>query len=204
MSVVRRMQVLVAISVIDDATLTRSKQRDKFRATKEAEARLLLLIDAFSRKTGGPRELEGRVKLAKLDFLLRYPRHLSRILSLRGVNPKVVEGVLDIQDQAPIDSRMMRYRYGPWDPAYYALLGSLIGRGLVVAVPMAGRAGFGYRTTDLGMKLAEHLAQDESFAELKARTKVLRQHLDLSGTTLKNLIYELPEVANALWFEELE
>ena len=25
---------------------------------------------------------------------------------------------------------MIRYRYGPWDPSYYAVLGSLIGHGL--------------------------------------------------------------------------
>ncbi len=41
-----------------------------FVSTIDGEARLLLLIDAFSQ---GGSTLQGRTKLAKLDFLLRYP-----------------------------------------------------------------------------------------------------------------------------------
>jgi hypothetical protein len=48
---------------------------DLFRPSVEGEARLLILIDAFSR---GRNSLEGRLKLAKLDFLLRYPRFFRR------------------------------------------------------------------------------------------------------------------------------
>jgi hypothetical protein len=33
---------------------------------------------------------------------------------------------------------MMRYRYGPWDPSYFAVLGSLVGRGLIEAIPAEG------------------------------------------------------------------
>src|SRR6266480_7920176 len=45
------------------------------------EGRLLILIDAF---TSSSKSLEGRTKLAKLDFLLRYPAHLERALAVRG------------------------------------------------------------------------------------------------------------------------
>ena len=48
-------------------------RRAAYRASRDAEARVLLLIDGFSRKRTGPRTLEGRVESAKLDFLLRYP-----------------------------------------------------------------------------------------------------------------------------------
>ena len=41
----------------------------EFHPSLEGEARLLLLVEAFSR---GRKVLEGRTKLAKLDFLLRY------------------------------------------------------------------------------------------------------------------------------------
>ena len=50
-------------------------------ASKESEARLLLLIDAF---TQANLSLQGRVKLAELDFLLRYPQFYRRALRLRG------------------------------------------------------------------------------------------------------------------------
>lgn len=180
----------------------RSAPRTRFRPSREAEARLLLLIDEFSRTArGGVRHLEGRVKLAKLDFLLRYPRHLRRVLLAHGATTDDV-AVLD-PDEAPLDARMMRYRYGPWDPAYYALLGSLVGRGLVIVTPLSGRSGFGYRTSALGARLAAGLKSDESFAPLIDRLRLLRRHLDKSGTTLKNYVYELGEIADATWREEL-
>jgi hypothetical protein len=176
---------------------------EKFRASPAAEARLLVLIDAFSRSGKQPRTLEGRVKLAKLDFFLRYPKNFARALKLRNVADAVVNEVLDIEDTAPIDNRMMRYRYGPWDPSYYAILGSLIGRGLIASIPLPGSGGFGYRTTEKGGDLAQTLTADQSFSEIADRAKLLRRHLDLAGSTLKNLVYQLPEVANATWREEL-
>lgn len=181
---------------------SRSISRDRFRPTREAEARLLLLIDAFSRKSNGaPRFLEGRVKLAKLDFLLRYPDYLQRILIAHGARPADVETI--DSGEAPLDSRMMRYRYGPWDPSYYAVLGSLIGRGLVDVTPLSGSTGFGYRTSDRGCELAANLRDDEIFSRTSNRLKLLRRYLDLSGTTLKRYVYELPEITDATWHEEL-
>lgn len=172
-----------------------------YRATREAEARILLLIDGFSRKTNGPRTLEGRVKLAKLDFLLRYPRHLATILSNRGLRAAERES-LDRQD-SPLESRMMRYRYGPWDPSYFAVLGSLVGRRLIEVVPAEGTNALGYRTTRSGAALAEHLTEDGAFDEVIGRITLLRRHLDLTGESLKKMLYDLPEVADATWHEEL-
>jgi hypothetical protein len=163
---------------------------------------LLLLIDGFSRTgRGGVRHLDGRVKLAKLDFLLRYPRHLIRVLQAIGVTPDNL--TMLNPDEAPLDARMMRYRYGPWDPSYFAVLGSLIGRGLVEVQPLPGKTGFGYRTTDRGASLAANLAKDASFTRTVARVRLLRRHLDKSGTTLKDYLYRLPEVADASWHEDL-
>lgn len=179
----------------------RPSARARFRPSREAEARLLLLIDAFSRKGQDQvRYLEGRVKLAKLDFLLRYPRHLRRVLLAQGARPDQVEEI--DPDEAPLDARMMRYRYGPWDPSYYAVLGSLIGRGLVEVAPLPGK-GFGYRTSASGARLASDLRADESFAHINLRLRLLRRHLDKSGNTLKSYLYELPEIADATWHEDL-
>ena len=176
--------------------------RVRFRPSREAEARLLLLIDAFSHKSNGAaRFLEGRVKLAKLDFLLRYPRHLRRVLLAHGARPDDV-ATID-PGEAPLDARMMRYRYGPWDPSYYAVLGSLIGRGLVDVTPLAGTTGFGYRTSAVGAELAAELRTDEIFTHMSDRLKLLRRYLDKSGNTLKNYLYELPEIADATWHEDL-
>ena len=177
-------------------------KRVSFRATREAEARVLLLIDGFSRKTTGPRTLEGRVKLAKLDFLLRYPRHLATVLASRGIRTAERES-LDRQD-SPLESRMMRYRYGPWDPSYFAVLGSLVGRGLIEVVPAEGTNALGYRTTSSGAALADGLKDDGAFDDVIGRVTLLRRHLDLAGESLKKMLYDLPEVADATWHEELQ
>lgn len=178
--------------------------RFDYRADPESLARILLLIDAFSRAPHGDRELEGRVKLAKLDFLMRYPRHLERLLTTRSGAAKALERVRSVRDSSPIDSRMVRYRYGPWDPAYYAILGSLIGRGLVNPVPLGRRSGIGYRTSAQGARLAEQLRDDGAFEELDQRARDLRRHFDLTGTALKAMLYQLPEVSDSRWREEIE
>lgn len=174
--------------------------RARYRPSREAEARILLLIDAFSRKKKTQeRYLEGRIKLAKLDFLLRYPRHLRQVLLAHGANPQQVAGI--DPNEAPLDARMMRYRYGPWDPSYYAVLGSLIGRGLVNVKSLD--KGFGYRTSATGAQLAAALRADDSFDSVNQRLVLLRRHLDKSGDVLKDYLYELPEIADAAWHEDL-
>ena len=48
------------------------------------QARILLLIDAFAGRTGS---MDGLTKLAKLDFLLRYPAFLERLAdSVEGLD----------------------------------------------------------------------------------------------------------------------
>lgn len=136
-----------------------ASRKARYRSSREAEARLLLLIDGFSRTRTRPRTLEGRVKLAKLDFLLRYPRHLATVLASRNNGTDASRDELVSQD-SPLESRMMRYRYGPWDPSHFAVLGSLVGRGLVEAVPTAGSKALGYRTTDTGADVAIALLED--------------------------------------------
>lgn len=98
---------------------------------------------------------------------------------------------------------MMRYRYGPWDPSYYAILGALIGRGLVEVSQLPGSRGLGYSTTTVGADLARQLRQDESFETIDQRVRVLRTYLDKSGSTLKGYLYTLPEIANSAWHEEI-
>jgi hypothetical protein len=121
-----------------------------FTPTIEGEARLLLLIDAFSRRAQG---LGGRTKLAKLDFLLRYPKYFERALRVR-VGETVAKQFSSPSDN--IETRMVRYRYGPWDPAYFALLGALKGRGLIVEIP--ARRGVSYKVTEQGSRTAARLA----------------------------------------------
>lgn len=172
----------------------------RFRSVPESEGRVLLLIDAFSGTADKPRVLEGRLKLAKLDFLVRYPKYLRRVLRDRNVSEKVLATV--DEEPAPLQDRMIRYRYGPWDPSYFAVLGGLIGRGLIEPIPF--KNGIGYRVTDRGRQLAAGLVEDDSWESVRRRALATRRHLDLSGTKLKDLLYEaIPEMTNADWHSEV-
>jgi len=169
-------------------------RRELFTPSAEGEARLLLLIDTF---TTNSRSLEGRTKLAKLDFFLRYPAYLVRALEIR--NPDALVEVTQ-DEEHNIENRMVRYRFGPWDPSYFGMLGRLIGKGLVQPVPFS--QGIGFRATEPGTSLIEKLKQDEEWAKVAHRATLLRRHLNLSGTNLKNFIYDnFPEVTEATWGE---
>jgi len=169
---------------------------DLFQPTDEGEARILLLVEAFSR---GMRILEGRLKLAKLDFFLRYPGYLKRALVVRGVPES---GIPEVGGAPDLETRMVRYRYGPWDPSYYAILGRLIGKRLVLPVP--GRRGIGYKISDKGREIGQGLAQEPAWEEVVKRIELIRRHLNLQGHTLKDLIYQhFPEVSRAAWGEPL-
>ncbi|WP_159026298.1 hypothetical protein [Streptomyces sp. CLI2509] len=160
----------------------------------DAQARLLLLIDVFSETKRG-NGIEGRMKLAKLDFLLRYPGHFKRLLAIRRPGTDVGE---DPWLTGAIEQSMIRYRYGPWDPAYYALLGALTGKGLIG--PKHEDAVATYRTTAAGHGLALALAETESWRPVRDRARLLRQHFNLSGIKLKDLIYEtFPDIVEADW-----
>lgn len=170
---------------------------ERFQPTLEGEGRLLLLIAAFSRGSG---LLEGRTKLAKLDFLLRYPRYLKRATTIRRPGIDVSDLGLDVPED--IEGSMVRYRYGPWDPAYFALLGRLMGKGLIQPVPY--KRGIGYKVTERGSVVAATLQDEPAWQELAARVALLARHFNLAGTTLKKFIYRhFPEVTQAAWGERL-
>ncbi len=173
----------------------------RFRSLPEAEARVLILIAAFSGTVDRPQALEGRIKLAKLDFLIRYPKYLARALRTRRAPEASVASIEP--EPNPLQDRMIRYRYGPWDPSYYAVLGSLIGRGLVDPVPFA--RGVGYRASVRGRTLVASLLSDETWMATHQRAALAKRHLNLSGTKLKELLYEaIPEMTNAHWHAELD
>lgn len=166
-------------------------RRDLFQPSLEGEARLLLLIEAFSR---GSKSLEGRTKLAKLDFFLRNPKYLHRALRIKGRLDALVTLPDPIDD---IESGMVRYRYGPWDPSYYSILGSLIGKKLVAAVPI--KRGIGYKVTQKGREVARTIQTEPTWKDISTRIEIIHKNLDWQGSTLKNFIYEnFPEVTLSL------
>ncbi|WP_312470828.1 hypothetical protein [Brucella sp.] len=152
-------------------------------------ARLLVLLKAFMKKDANA--VEGITKLAKLDFLLRYPSYFEAALEKRGVQReklKVAE-----YERKSIEATMVRYRFGPWDHRYRRFLNNLAGRGFV-SFNVEGRK-VSIDLTDAGVEIARQLAEQAEFEPLVFRSEMLARHLDLSATKLMNFIYDtFPEL----------
>lgn len=159
-------------------------------------ARILVLLKAFAR-TDSP-AIEGITKLAKLDFLLRYPSCLEKALLARGVSAKNIP--VDDFDRLTIEARMIRYRYGPWDHRYRRFLNILVARRLVT-VRTDGRT-IQIDLTPSGMAIADRLAVTPGFAKIFERALLLRKHLDLKARALMEFIYDQFPELTSLEFNE--
>lgn len=105
------------------------------------QARVLLLVAAVAATKGHTAKLDGLTKLAKLDFLLRYPALAPQVLDrLNESDPRLHLGESDFAAPTDVEAPMTRYKYGPWDDRYYAIIGALIGRGLLRYTPAAKAA----------------------------------------------------------------
>jgi hypothetical protein len=162
-------------------------------------ARLLLLIAARSGKKD--HSIEGLTKLAKLDFLLRYPNNLERALKAVGKNPAIAN-VRDFE-RTSIESKMVRFRYGPWDHRYRRWVALLVARGLIT-VGVIGKTVHVW-LTDEGRQLAEAIAGEDAMKDLAARAGVVAKGFgSQTGSALKEFVYAtFPELTNMKWGEEI-
>lgn len=155
-------------------------------------ARLLLLLQAFAGRSG-ENKINGLTKLVKLDFLLRYPIYFSRALKKEGISPEEVK--IKNYEKRSVESKMIRYHYGPWDPRYRRFINILVGKGLC-EVDVRGRTIY-FGLTKEGKKVAEKLSQCDEFQDFVSRSILLKKHFEKSGTALKNFIYEtFPEIVS--------
>ncbi|WP_321816592.1 MULTISPECIES: ABC-three component system middle component 4 [unclassified Paraburkholderia] len=165
---------------------------DLDRSSDLHAARILVLLRAFSEGTeGGP--IEGITKLAKLDFLIRYPLMLERALIARGKSTRDVQ--LEDHERYSVESKMVRYRFGPWDHRYRDLLNVLAAKDLI-SLSIEGRTIVISLTSD-GHRVSEALAQDPLFEATARRARTLKRNIDLSATNLMRFIYEtFPEIVS--------
>lgn len=156
--------------------------------------RLLVLLRHFAPPDKRP--MQGLTKLAKLDFLLRYPSFTDRLLQARAIAwPLGAEPTQS--ERSAVESRMIRYKYGPWDDRYYALLGSLVGLGLAV-VNSNGKS-LTMQLTDKGLQYAESIASSDDWFVVDSRAGLLKKMFDTTGSKLKDMIYqELPDAVDRL------
>lgn len=163
-------------------------------------ARLLVLLNAFA-GSQGTGTIDGLTKLAKLDFLLRYPVFLERALEAK--HRKSEDAQVADHERFSIESRMIRYRYGPWDHRYRRFINMLVARGLA-EVTVAGRT-VRVGLTTKGKEVAERIASDENFKDIARRSSVLKRDFNVQGTNLMRFVYEtFPEITTLRLGEEIK
>lgn len=155
------------------------------------QARILLLVRAVAAEPGHARKLDGLTKLAKLDFLVRYPALAGVVLDeLAEDDPRLHLTSDSVLTPTEVEDPMTRYKYGPWDDRYYPVVGALVSRGLLRYVK--GRRGsVALATTPSGKKFAEAITQDPLWRDVADRCEAIAQASSgLSGNALKERIYE--------------
>lgn len=155
------------------------------------QARVLLLVTAVSRTKGNAGKLDGLTKLAKLDFLLRYPALAPEVLDRLDIDdPRLHLAAGDVAAPTEVEAPMTRYKYGPWDDRYYAVLGALIGRRLV-RYTTARKGSVAVAPTADGRRLAAQLAGSDQWADIADRgVAIAEASAGVAGNALKDLIYQ--------------
>jgi hypothetical protein len=163
-------------------------------------ARLLLLLKAFER--GKDKKVEGIMKLAKLDFLLRYPNCLEKVLTQKNI--KLEQADIQDYERNTVETKMIRFRYGPWDNRYRRWLGLLIAKGLVIAYVEGKTIYVGL--TEQGKIIANNVADSPDFEVLDKRSQLIIKAVgNLTATKLKEFVYEtFPEILDKKWGEDIE
>ena len=154
-------------------------------------ARLLILMNEMSKKSYGE-IIEGITKLVKLDFLLRYPTVLEKALERKGKS-KQFTGIKEHEIDS-VESKMIRYKFGPWDKRYWEFLRILEAKGLIE---------FGeenktvlIRLTDDGKRIGNNLVNLKEFEDYHKRSRIITSVFGKNKATyLMKLMYELrPEL----------
>lgn len=162
-------------------------------------ARILVLLRAF--QVPDRPAVEGITKLAKLDFLLRYPSCLQTALRAKGVKDEQIP--VDDFEALTIEARMVRYRYGPWDHRYRKFLNILAAKGLISA--QAEGQTINIDLTHAGVGIADELIGSPAFSRVYSRAKLLKKYLDIKARALMEFIYKtFPELTSLEYNEGIE
>ncbi|GAB3562741.1 hypothetical protein GCM10027578_05390 [Spirosoma luteolum] len=164
-------------------------------------SRILLLLRAFDT----PRKrhsVQGIMKLAKFDFLLRYPTCLKRALEFVDKSEELAQ--LGDFETHSVEAKMIRFRYGPWDGRYRRWIGLLAAKGLVETY--VEKNTIHVMITDKGKAVADLFSQEEEFQLIAQRSQLIYKHFNrLSATAIKEFIYSVfPEIKTIKWGDEIQ
>jgi hypothetical protein len=163
--------------------------------------RLLILLRAASGKKHS-KPVEGIMKLAKMDFLLRYPNCLEKVV--RDTGGDVAAAKVQPFERNTIESKMIRFRFGPWDGRYRRWIGILVAKGLAHTY-VKGKT-VHVSLTSHGQEVAAQMAGLPDFGDVRERSELIYKAVGgMSATRLRDFVYaEFPELLNMRWGEEIE
>jgi hypothetical protein len=122
-------------------------------------------------------------------------------LAALGKSPEDV--AVEDRERTCIETKMIRFRYGPWDARYRRWLGLLSSRGLVRLAVEGNTVVIGL--TDAGRTVATSMKDNPLFVELARRSDITVKAVGaMSATRLKNFVYEaVPEITDMKWGDEI-
>ena len=177
-----------------------------FDALEESDnlhlSRILILLNVFAGRDGS-KSIDGITKLAKLDFFLRYPVYLKKALKNRKITKKDLQKFeIKEYEENSIESKMVRFRYGPWDFRYNKYINQLIAKALI-EIKREGKMTKFFLTLN-GFEISKKLASDKNLLDFEKRAKFLKKYLDLSAPHLMNFVYRtFPEIGNLKFGEKI-
>ncbi|MBN2267130.1 MAG: hypothetical protein JW725_02195 [Candidatus Babeliaceae bacterium] len=163
--------------------------------------RLLLLLFEASNRNSRNKAIEGITKLAKLDFLLRYPNCLER--ALVAVNKNTELANVQSYERTTIEAKMIRFKYGPWDARYRRWL-SLLASYDLITIEARGRTVY-IEITSKGQEVAGQFSASPAYSDIHARSHlVIRMFGSMSATAIKDFVYRVfPELETMKWGEDI-
>ena len=169
------------------------KVKHQPQALGEEAATGIRVVGVVSDRSGlkPPARRDGLTKLAKLDFLVRYPALASVVLDELDENePRMHLSEDEVSAPTEVEDPMTRYKYGPWDDRYYPVVGALVSRGLLRYVK--GRRGsVALTATPAGKAFADALSEEPLWNEIADRCEAVAEaSAGLTGNALKERIYE--------------
>ncbi|MCP4179175.1 MAG: hypothetical protein GY756_15555 [bacterium] len=172
---------------------------ESLKAEKSSNYHIIRLLILLSSLKDG-KSIAGLTKLAKLDFLLRYPNCLER--ALNKINYQKNIQISQIEKNT-IETTMIKYNYGPWDKRYRFWISIMQAKDLI-SVFTKGKTVY-ISINDNGRKLVSDLYKKPVFATYFERSNVIiKKFNSLSSKKMLELIYDVfPELSTMRSGEEI-
>lgn len=150
--------------------------------------RLLILISTL---VGKKRETTIQItKLAKLDFILRYPVALYKALNLVSLK----DALITESEKNNIESEMLAFNYSPWSSDFRRLLVLLTSRSLISWSSKGNRIELSL--TERGKDFYNEVIRYREFTEIVQQSKSIKTNF--SSLSMLKLDAILTEILNPL------